>query len=445
MSDLSCDVLVVGGGVTGVVAAAAAGRQGAKVILLESRTFLGGNATTGLCLHNFTTKFSRQVVYGMAQEMVDRLIKMGGAVGHIPYSGFVNAVTPVDGDRFRILATEIVAEADVRIIYGANVVDATVVDGDVTELLVAMKGGLRRISAKRVIDSSGDADVAAYAGAEFRKGEKTTGKMQPVSMLMRFYNVDTRLIAREIGVTEPAMATRPEYNEPFPVYFNGTFSKWNDIVREKTNLKNNDHIVFFNTTWPNQVNVNTSAVFGVDGTDPLAMGKATVDLMKQVVQVAEFLKEHVPGFRDGSYAPAIYPGVRESRNIIGQYEISDDDVISGRKFEDGIGQVCFPVDIHDPDTGQAHFHDIGGDGAFDIPYRAMLPKGLNNVIVAGRCISATHYAHGATRNMAPCMVMGEAAGVAAAMAARKDVAMQDLPVAELRDTLAAQGVHLGEH
>jgi hypothetical protein len=442
MADLNCDVLVVGGGVTGVVAAAAAGRKGAQVILLEARTFLGGNATTGLCLHNFTTKNSEQVVFGMAQEMVDRLIAMGGAVGHIPYSGFVNAVTPVDGDRFRILSTEIVAEANVRTIFGANVVEVTANDGEVTELLVAMKGGLRRISAKTIIDASGDADIAAYAGAKFRIGERSTGKMQPVSMLVGFHNVDTRTIAKEIGVTEPAMATRPEYNEPFPVYFNGTFSKWNDIVVEKTNL-NRDHIVFFNTTWPNRINVNTSAVFGVDGTDPVAMAKATVDLMKQVFTVAEFLKEHVPGFKDSSYSPAIFPGVRESRNIDGLYEISDEDVMEGRKFEDGIGQVCFPVDIHDPDTGQAHFHDIGDDGAFDIPYRAMVPKGLSNVIVAGRCISATHYAHGATRNMAPCMVMGEAAGVAAAIASRDGIAIPDVAVPELQRQLAVQGVHLG--
>ena len=124
MDAIKSEVVVIGGGVTGVVAAMAASRAGAKTILLESRTFVGGNATTGLCLHSFLTRDRRQVVFGMAQEIVDRLIASGGSVGHVPYDGFVSAVTPVDGDIFRITVTEMLAEAGVQIIYGCNVVGA---------------------------------------------------------------------------------------------------------------------------------------------------------------------------------------------------------------------------------------------------------------------------------------------------------------------------------
>ena len=163
-----------------------------------------------------------------------------------------------------------------------------------------------------------------------------------------------------------------------------------------------------------------------------------------MTRAGRFLKEHVPGFQDAYFVPAIFPGVRETRHIEGLYEISDGDVDSGRKFEDTIGQVCFPVDIHDPDTGQATFHQIGGDGAFDIPYRALVPKGLENVLVAGRCISVNSYAHGATRNMAPCLVMGESAGVATAMAAQEGVSMQELDVDRLQDALEERRVFLGD-
>jgi len=442
MDAIKSEVVVIGGGVTGVVAAMAASRAGAKTILLESRTFVGGNATTGLCLHSFLTRDRRQVVFGMAQEIVDRLIASGGSVGHVPYDGFVSAVTPVDGDIFRITVTEMLAEAGVQIIYGCNVVGAESKDGHIDYLTVAVKGGLRRLEANSFIDSTGDGDVAAYAGAAVRRGDSKTGKMQPVSMLMRFFNVDTRRIASEIGEVNPAMTTK-DGGEPFPVYFNGTFSKWNDVIRESKIFPNDDHKVFFNTVWPNQINVNTSAVFNVDGTDPLALSKATVTLTQQVRKAGEFLKEHVPGFEGGYYIPAIFAGVRETRNVLGEYEIQDEDVLSGAKFDDTIGEICFPVDIHDPDTGQASFYDIGGDGAFDVPYRSLVPKGFSNLLVAGRCISATSFAHGATRNMAPCMVTGQAAGVAAARSVRMNAPTAEIDIAGLQTELRDAGVFLG--
>ena len=444
MPDLDYDVLVIGGGVTGVAAATAAARSGARTALIELKPFVGGNATTGLCLHNYITKDGRQVVFGFAQELVDRLKEMGGAVGHIPFHGFVSAVTPVDGQMFRILATEVLAEAGVTVMYGANVVGVEADGGHVEGLQCALKGGVRTIRAKTYVDSSGDADVAVFAGANSWMGEKATGKMQPVSMLLNCYGTDNRRIAEEIAVSEPAMATRPDHPEPFPVYFNGAFSKWNDIVLEQGIFPNEDHKVFFNTVWPNHINVNTSAVFGVDATDPLALSRAGAELLRQVDKAGRFIKEHVPGFEDAYMAPAAFPGARQTRHIEGLYEISDDDVDSGRKFDDTIGQVCFPVDIHDPETGQASFYQIGGDGAFDIPYRAMVPKGLDNVLVAGRCISVTSYANGATRNMAPCLVMGEGAGVATAMAAEQGVSLPDLDVSRLQDVLEGRGVFLGD-
>ncbi len=444
LPDLDYDVLVIGGGVTGVAAATAAARTGAKAALIEIRPFVGGNATTGLCLHNYITKNGRQVVFGLAQEIVDRLMELGGAVGHVPFHGFVHSVTPVDGELFRRVATEILDEAGVTVLYGANVVGVEAEEGHVNGVRCAVKGGLRTIRASTYVDSSGDADVAVFAGANSWKGDRKTGKMQPISMLLRCYGTDNRRIAEEMAVSEPAMATRPDHPEPFPAYFNGSFSKWNDVIRERGIFPNEDHKVFFNTVWPNHINVNTSAVFGLDGTDPLSLSHATVELTRQVARTGQFLKEYVPGFRDAYFVPAIFPGVRETRHIEGLYEISDDDVNSGRKFEDTIGQVCFPVDIHDPDTGQATFYQIGDDGAFDIPYRSLVPEGLENVLVAGRCISVTSYAHGATRNQAPCLVMGEASGVATALAAQRGVGMPELDVDLLQDTLEERGVFLGD-
>jgi hypothetical protein len=443
--DLQCDVLVIGGGVTGISTATAAARNGARTILLEARPFVGGNGNTGLCLHNFVSRNGKQAVFGIAQEIVDRLIPLGGAVGHIPYTGFVSAVTPVDGDLFRIVVTEMLDEAGVQVVYGGMVIDCdTDGTGTVGDVTVAMKGGLRKVQARAIVDASGDGDLAVKAGAPFRFGEDNSGRMQPVSMLLHFIGVDTNRAAEALGQVPPAMATKPGHPEPFPVYFDGTFSAWNDIVVSEGIFPNRDRNVFFNTVWPNRLNVNTSAVMDVDGTDPLAMSRATVELTRQCARIGAFMKEHVPGFADANYIPASIVGVRESRNIEGLHEISDDDVISGRKFDDTVGQICFPVDIHAPESGQATFDPIGDDGCFDIPFRAMVPKGLKNLLVAGRCVSASHYAHGSTRNMAPCLVMGEAAGTGAALSARGNAAFPNLDVAQLQQTLIAAGAYLGD-
>jgi hypothetical protein len=440
---LDCDVLVVGAGVTGVAAATAAARGGARTILLENKPFVGGNATTGLCLHSFVSRYGEHVVFGIAQELVDRLIERGGAVGHVPYGDFVHSVTPVDGDLFRIQATELLADAGVTVLYGVNALDVkTDGDGTVASVNVAMKNRIRPIAAKAIVDSSGDADVAVGAGADFRKGDRETGKMQPVSMLLRCFGTDNQKIYDAIGAERVARARRADHPVEIPVYFRGSFAQWNDIVVRDRIFPNKDHMVFFNTVWHNQINVNTTAVFGVDGTDPLALSRATVELTRQAARIGEFLKAHVPGFEEAYYVPAVFAGVRESRNIVGLYEMTREDIEFGRRFDDGIGQACFPVDIHDPDTGQASFVQIGGDGTYDIPLRALIPAGLTNVLVAGRCISADHVAHGATRNMGPCLTMGEAAGVAAAMAADRGVTIPALDVPALRTELARRGVRV---
>jgi hypothetical protein len=182
----------------------------------------------------------------------------------------------------------------------------------------------------------------------------------------------------------------------------------------------------------------------INANDPVALSRATVELTKQLQLLGQFLKQHIPGFEEASFIPNAFVGVRETRNIKGEYELNEEDIRAGRKFDDTVGQACFPVDIHHPDGKSQEHIDIGGDGAYDLPFRALIPKGFRNLLAAGRCLSATPYAHGATRNMAPCMTTGEAAGVAAALAAKGNNCLPDLPVHELQLKLREAGVYLGE-
>lgn len=447
MSEWDCDVLVVGGGVTGVGAATAAARTGARTVLLEARPFVGGNAATGLCIHSYFTRFGDQVVFGLAQELVDRCVAVGGAVGHVPYDGYVQTVTPVDGDLFRVVATKVLDEAGVTVLYGATVVGARTGPEHVNDIHVALKGGLHHMTARSYIDTSGDADVVAFAGGEYRMGvpmKDGTPGMQPVSMMFSCQNVDGARAAEAIAVSPPAIATRDDHEEPFPVYFNGSLERWStELSAAASVFENHKEQIWVNTVWPDQLNINTTVVVGVDATDPRALSRATINLTEQVSAIGAFLREYVPGFERSRAKPAAIAGVRETRNILGVAECNDEDVTEGRKHRDTIGRSCFPSDIHDPETGDVVHTDIGGDGSFDMPYGSLVPHGLDNVLVAGRCISATPFAHGSTRNMAQCLVTGEAAGVAAAMCSTDGTDARALDVSRLQTELASRGVFLG--
>ena len=437
------DVLVAGAGVTGIAAALAAARQGARTILLEPRPFIGGNAATGLCIHTYLTKDGRQVVRGIAQEIVDRLVEQGGAVGHVPLpGGYVHSVTPVDADLFRMETTAMLAEAGVLILYNTALVGAESHGGELKRVMVASKSRLGYLEAKVFIDATGDADLSNMAGAECREGWSGSGAMQPVSMMLRAVGVDTQRACDALAERPPAYATKKGVQKPFPVYFHGTFTRWNKILREMGVYEHDDHQFWTNTVWPNQLNINGSRLAHVNGNDPLSLSRATVLLTAQLQKLSQFLKAHVPGFENASFIPNAFVGVRETRNIKGLYEINEEDIRAGRKFDDSVGQACFPVDIHHPDGKSQEHIDIGGDGAYDLPYRCLLPAGFGNLLAAGRCISVSEYAHGGTRNMAPCMTTGEAAGIAGAMCAATDTACPELSVERLQSSLREAGVCL---
>lgn len=437
------DVLVAGAGVTGICAALAAARQGARTVLLEPRPFIGGNAATGLCIHTYKTRFGRQVVYGLAQEIVDRLTELGGAVGHVPLpNGYVHSVTPVDADLFRMETTAMLAQAGVTILYNTALIDATARDGQVEKVLVCSKSQLGYIKARFFVDATGDADLAVKAGAPARVGWPGTGAMQPVSMMMRAVSVDTRRACEALSEFDIAWASKRGCPDPIPVYFHGTFTRWNQQLRDLGVYDHDNHQFWTNTVWPDQLNINGSRLANIDGSDPLSLSRATVELTAQLQKLGAFMRANVPGFENASFLPNAFVGVRETRNVQGLYELNEDDIRVGQRFDDAIGQGCFPVDIHHPDGKSQEHIDVGGDGAYDIPYRCLVPRDTQNVLAAGRCISVSQYAHGATRNMAPCMTTGEAAGIAAALCARQSLAAADLPTPVLQSALREAGVFL---
>jgi hypothetical protein len=283
------------------------------------------------------------------------------------------------------------------------------------------KGGERWIEAKVIVDASGDADVAAMAGAHY-EDFGTTGKVQSLSTLFRLANVDAERAAQtkkaDMWALMREAASTGDYQLP--------------------RLEGSWH----RTPFAGVVMVHMTRIPNVDATDPVALTRAELEGRRQVREYHRFLRDRVPGFEESvvvGTSPAI--GVRESRRIVGDYQLTRSDVLEGRRFDDEIALCGAPIEDHGP-GGDTEWQYVSGGAVYGIPYRCLLPRGIDGMLVAGRCFSSTHDAHASARSMATCMAMGQAAGTAAAMAVDAGVTPRELASDELRARLLGAGALL---
>lgn len=444
------DVIVLGGGSSGYTAAVSAARHGAKVLLIERYGFLGGTLAGAMVMPMMTFHSPKeQVIKGIAQEIVDRLIDIGGSPGHVlDTSGFVPTVTPFDTEALKVVALQMVEEAGVDLLLHAWCVEA-VTDGDRIEAIrVQTKGGLRRFEAKMFIDASGDADLVAFAGGRFELGRPEDGLTQPATLKFKVSGVNTDEI-KEYAKRRPDQfrlgpgGLKALLEEPL-ISVCGFFEILAE-ARQRGELDlQRDQVLFFNTPHRDEVVVNMSRVSKIDGTDPHDLTRAEVESRKQVVQLMRFLKEKVPGFADARMvSTGVWVGLRETRRIVGEYTLTGEDVLSVRQFDDNIARSAYPLDIHSPDSDTVHTARTKDDEAYGIPFRSLLPKDLENVVVVGRAIATSHEAHSTTRLSPTCMAMGQAAGTAAALATRFRVGPKELSMERLQRTLVADGADIG--
>ncbi|MDR7482241.1 MAG: FAD-dependent oxidoreductase [Armatimonadota bacterium] len=450
------DVVVAGSGSAGLVAAVAAAREGARTLLVERYGFLGGNLTAGM-LGNFLTFHNmrgEQIVGGIPQEIVDRLMARGGSPGHLRNAyGNAYSVTPYDTEAMKAVALEITQEAGVELLLHTFITDTLVEDRRVRGLQVANKSGLQLILGRTVVDASGDGDVAALAGAAFEKGRPEDGATMAMTLMFRVANVDTDRVAEEVrqrpgqfilaedpyigkSREEVAAGIRSLHDAPL-------LTGWFDLVamakRRGEFHPNRQRVVISLSPRPGEVYVNSTAVVRYDGTDARQLTAAEVEARRQVDVVFTFLRRYVAGFEQAvlaEVAPGI--GVRETRRILGEYVLTLEDVLEGRTFPDGVAKGAYAVDVHEPDGTIWHKHVKDGR-AYDIPYRCLVPRDVDGLLVAGRCISVSREALGSTRVTAQTMAVGQAAGTAAALAAKEGIEPRRIPAGVLRTTLAARG------
>lgn len=443
--ELEFDVVIAGGGPAGINAAIAAGRAGAKTLLVERYGFLGGMSTVALVYPwmTFHTETGRQVIKGIAQEIVERLMEIEGSPGHLRDTvGFTNTVTPYHPEKYKLLALDMLEEAGVEVLVH-SFIDSVEVEGNIIKSIrLVTKSGPIYVSAKQFVDTTGDADIAYLSGAPCLKGRDKDHKMQPLTMKFRMRGVDVAKI-KEAMKKNPSNFYKKtpiaELDELPLTGVQGFYKEWN----ESGIPINRDQVLFFIGPENDEVLVNCTRVQGLDGTNVFDLTKGEREGRKQVMMMAEFLQSTIPGFEKASIsAVGSQIGIRETRRIEGQYSLTIEDVIVGKKYDDTIAISGYPVDIHDPTGRGVQANDIEGDGSYGIPYRCLVPKQIENLLVAGRCISTTHEALATTRLTPSCMATGQAAGTAAAIALADRVAPKDIDVVKLREYLAKNGAVL---
>lgn len=428
------EVLVLGGGPAGIAAATAAARTGARTMLLERYGFLGGMGTaamvTNFCgLHACINGSVQQIVHGVADDLLERLAHLDGLKEpHIVQgpNGLKTGAQAYDTAAYKVAADELLASAGVDIRFHTFAVDAVTNDGRIEAVLIETKSGRAAIAADMFIDCSGDADLAAWSGAPFEKGG-ADGFMAYPTMMFRLGNVDTDVAMAEGRPNLKALIAEGNASGKY------TLPRKAGIINAQTH----------EAEWRANLTQISRDGAPVDGSDWEDLGFAEVEGRRQAVEYFKFLKDMVPGFSDAymlELAPQI--GIRETRRIVGPYQLTGDDVLSCRDFDDSIGCSGWPLETHV--LGDVEWQFLAGRGYHQIPFSTTLPTGVDNLLVAGRCASTTQEGQASLRVSGPCFAMGQAAGTAAAMANSAGITPAMVDVGALQQRLTADGAFIGD-
>ncbi|MBA4388869.1 MAG: hypothetical protein C0404_12875 [Verrucomicrobia bacterium] len=426
------DVLVVGGGPAGVGAAFSAARLGAKTLVVEQFNCLGGVATAGG--HGHISKYdnqggSRRIVGGIANEIADRVVKAG--VGIRDSHGIMFEV-----EGLKIILEQMAGESKTDLLYHTFFCDSIVDGPTITGAVIQNKNGRQIIRAKRVVDCTGDGDAAFHAGCEFEVGRKKDQKCQPVTLMFTIGGVDWNRVDK--------------FRQQYIKDHNGERDAWKleEVYAEAVRKGDMRPYQTGNMGWwwtptrPDQVGVNFTHVIHIDSTRAEDLTRATLEARKQAYETIDVYRKYIPGMEKCYMVSTPNTiGLRESRRIMGEYILNEDDLKNQRVFEDAICYGSFFVDIHNidgPGMDPTIWHPPKGF-KYQVPYRSLVPRKIENLLVAGRCISCTHIALGSIRVMVQCMATGEAAGTAAALSLGSSTSPRQLNPKKLQDQLRKQG------
>ncbi len=451
--NLNFDVIVIGGGPAGVVAAIAAARSGVDVLLVERHGYLGGMLTAGgtgpmMSFHAGKT----QVVRGIPDEIVKRLCESGMSPGHIDdFVGYCSSITPFSAEGMKIVMENMCMESGVTLLYHTTFIDCTTEDGKITGVRLFSKNGFFTAHAKVYIDASADADLARSAGVGTVYGRESDGIAQPMTLNILVGGIDRDKVIEYME------------NNPDDIYKNiktetlrslsrvglhGAKSKLNQARADGAVTITNKSFLCFETNTPGQFIVNMTHMHEMQATDAFDLTRAEIEGRRQAHEAFFVLKNYVPGF-ENSFMVQTGPniGIRESHKINGIYKLTEKDIVENVMFDDAVAMGGYPVDVHAPkgagDGMRLPHLELGS--WYSVPYRCLVSREISNLIVAGRCISTTHLACGATRVTPVLMAISQAAGTAAKMAVKCGCHVKDIDISELRKKLIRDGAFLEEY
>lgn len=434
------DVVVCGGGPSGIPAAIAARREGLSVLIVEATGQLGGAGTAAGVSHllgGMTYDQRKPLVAGIYAEVVSELSARGGAIDpknidssekYTPFGLLKGLSTGVPFDPPAMVAylDDKMLREGVDVLFNTSFVDAVVKDNRITEVVLFNKSGLFAVGAKAVVDATGDADVAARSGCETVKGREGDGLMTPTTLIFHVDGVDQQQLMDYVyehdapRFREEIQRLREAGEWPFPY----------------------EIFIPVQLTQEGTMMINTTRICDVDGTDGFSISEGMMQGRKEVYALFELMRKHFPGFADARVkfvAPSL--GVRETRRIVGDFVYREADMFGGVDYPDNITFSGHPYDLPDPKkpSQQDHHHTARKRNWTAVPFRCMVPRPVENVICPGRAVSVERFVLGPVREQAPCYGMGHAAGVAAGMVVKNGIAFKEVDTDTLRARLADQG------
>ena len=413
------DILVVGGGFAGVGAAISAARQGKKTLLIEKYNCLGGAA-----VYDLVNPFMRYWTYsddktkkimlsdGIFGEIVNEIEKLGG---FIP-----DSIIYFNEEILKLVLNRMAIASGVELLYQTYVTGVTLEGDKIKSVTVSNVSGTSQIEADYFVDATGDANLSAMSGIKYTLGRESDNLCQPMTLCFRLANVDTDRF----------------YNED-KANINPLYTK---LQNEGKITNPRENVLVFRNVTNGVLHFNTTRVIKLNPTDARDVTKAEIIAREQVFEIIDFLRSNFPSFKNCTLiSTGLQIGVRESRMIVGEHTLTQDEIVSCTKFEDGIAACNYDIDIHSPDgSGTSHYYFPDGQ-YYTIPYRCLVPENSTNLLVAGRCISATHEAQASLRIMPVCCTLGEAAGVAAAVAHSEYTAVDKVNIDKVRALLRQNG------
>jgi ribulose 1,5-bisphosphate synthetase/thiazole synthase len=449
--ELKCDVAVIGAGPGGLSAAITAAREGMKVILVERTAVLGGCAASGLGILGYLDAKGRRSLGALAQEYLDKLREIDGTLGPAPCPVH-NSITPISPDAFKYLAVRMCEEAGVRILFNCDLTDVLVENDRVKAVTVYGKCTDIEIHAPVFVDGTGDGDLAFMAGAEHINGQDGTGLMQPATLVFTVAGHDLEAFYAYLEKHPSELGIKERYARGYDLKFfrenpGHCLIGLTEMFRKAHETGELDiprnQFIYIKTANEKLLAINTTRIININAADPFELSRGIEEGYRQVEILVRFMRKNIPGFEHivvTNISPTL--GIRETRHFIGKKRLTREMIpaYSARNEDDIIALCAYNIDIHSGDGDHIDLYRV--DEPFGIPYGCLVPKRIKGLFLAGRTLSVDGYVFAAARVMGPLIACAEAIGVAASMAVKNNIEVEDVDVAELRERLTARGAVL---